>query len=339
MTTNPPPDQTLAAVRASDLKDDHDQFVRWLVNYLPAISDTQARRIADEAVERFTPHEPPPEPGKLPMVGGRETHLVPCYYPTGYMVYDKPQGDVRHFYRFLTERGEWQSAGHVWPTREAAEQFVRECAAKEQASQSVTRSLPNAVKQTTPTNCFAACVASILGVPIDSVPGVDGANWDWDKFEDWLATQGWQAVEMTFGNGGTIYPVRAPVPCVISGRSPRGDKLHAVCGELIGSDGFRLTHDPHLSDLWIDGDPVHATFFVPLDSRQHWPFNVGGEKLGSSNPSQPATDPPPPEEPFTQELADRVASAIDFCRANMHPGVNVGRQAMAGEVLRILEGR
>lgn len=127
------------------------------------------------------------------------------------------------------------------------------------------RRLPNAVKQTTPSNCFAGCVASLLNVPIDEIPGVDGKAWDWSAFEDWLATKGLQAVEMTFGNGGTLYPVRVPVPCILSGKSPHGDRPHAVCAEFIGLDGFNLTHDPHESGKMIDGDPVHATFFVPLD--------------------------------------------------------------------------
>lgn len=42
---------------------------------------------------------------------------------------------------------------------------------------------------------------------------------------------------------------------------------------------------------------------------------------------------------YVDVYAARLTAAADFCRANMNPGVNVGRQAMAGEVLRILEGR
>jgi len=127
--------------------------------------------------------------------------------------------------------------------------------------------LPNAVRQTKPTNCFQACVAIVLGVPIDDVPDAcDGASWDWDAFQDWLAGRGLQAIEIGFGNGGTIYPVRKPVPCIVTGQSPREcvTGRHAVVGELLGLEGFRLLHDPHPSDLWIDGEPTHAVFFVPL---------------------------------------------------------------------------
>ena len=129
------------------------------------------------------------------------------------------------------------------------------------------RGLPNAVHQTTPTNCFRACVATVLGMAIDDVPtSCDGDAWDWDAFQEWLATWDLQAIEVGFGNGGTIYPVRRPVPCIISGPSPRECRtgLHAVVGEFLGLEGFRLLHDPHPSTLWIDGEPTHATFFVRL---------------------------------------------------------------------------
>jgi hypothetical protein len=127
--------------------------------------------------------------------------------------------------------------------------------------------LPNPVKQTGPTNCFSACVATVLNVPLEDVPlGCDGATWDWDAFQDWLALRGLQAIEVGFANGGTIYPVRHPVVCIVTGNSPRECTTgrHAVVGELIGIDGFRLLNDPHPSELWIDGEPTHAVFFVSI---------------------------------------------------------------------------
>lgn len=137
----------------------------------------------------------------------------------------------------------------------------------------VLRKLPNAVRQNLPTNCFQACVATVLNIPIEEVTDAcDGAKWDWDAFQDWLAFRGMQAIEIGFGNGGTIYPVRKPVICILAGPSPRecASGQHAVVGELLGLEGFRLLHDPHPSDLWIDGEPSHATFFVgirePLNS-------------------------------------------------------------------------
>lgn len=132
--------------------------------------------------------------------------------------------------------------------------------------QPTKRSLPNAVKQTTPTNCFRACVATVLNIPIDDVPeACDGDKWDWEYFQDWLSTRNLQAIEMTFLNGGTMYPVRKPVLCIATGPSPRTPGVqHAVVAEFIGLEGFRLLHDPHPEELWIDGQPTHATFFVNI---------------------------------------------------------------------------
>lgn len=121
--------------------------------------------------------------------------------------------------------------------------------------------------QTRPTNCFQACVASVLDLPIEEVPDAcDGSKWDWDAFQDWLANRGLQAIEVGFGNGGTIYPVRRSVLCIITGTSPREclTGRHAVVGELLGLEGFSLLHDPHPSQNFIVDEPTHATFFVPL---------------------------------------------------------------------------
>lgn len=123
------------------------------------------------------------------------------------------------------------------------------------------------VTQSTDTNCFAACLASILGVAIENIPkGADGATWNMVDVQDWLADEfGIQALEITFGSGGTIYPLRRSVPCIVTGKSPRGDKQHAVVAATMGLDGFELIHDPHPSGLFIDGEPSHATFLLPID--------------------------------------------------------------------------
>lgn len=129
------------------------------------------------------------------------------------------------------------------------------------------RKLPNAVMQTTPTNCFRACVATILKLPIEDVPiSCDGASWCWEAFQGWLGRRNLQAIEITFDNGGTIYPVRKPVDCILTGRSPRDpeNKRHAVVGRFVGLEGFELLHDPHEAQEWIDGEPTHAVFFVPI---------------------------------------------------------------------------
>jgi hypothetical protein len=133
----------------------------------------------------------------------------------------------------------------------------------------ILRQVPNSdgVMQNTPTNCFSACVATVLGIDIGDVPiACDGATWDWDGFQNWLAKHGLQAIEVGFGNGGTIYPITYPVPCILTGNSPRECTTgrHAVVATFIGLEGFECTHDPHISKNWIDGEPTHALFFVDV---------------------------------------------------------------------------
>lgn len=104
----------------------------------------------------------------------------------------------------------------------------------------------------------------MLGIPIAQVPiECDALHWDWSVFQEWLSDHNLQAVEMTFQNGGTLYPVSKPVPCIVAGYSPRNpENLHAVVATFIGMEGFQMEHDPHEDDTWIDGEPTHATFFV-----------------------------------------------------------------------------
>jgi len=127
-----------------------------------------------------------------------------------------------------------------------------------------TRKLPHAAMQTTPTNCFRACVATVLGLSVDEVPeACDGATWDWDAFQEWLKGRGMQAIEISFANGGCLYNVVSPVRCILTGPSFRECRTgqHAVVADFIGLAGFELLHDPHPEELWIEGEPTHATFF------------------------------------------------------------------------------
>lgn len=123
---------------------------------------------------------------------------------------------------------------------------------------------PRQVMQTTPTNCFAACVATLLDVPIESVPlACDARFWDFDAFQRWLAAEfAMQAIEVVLGPA-SIVPVQHSVPCILTGESPRRcmSGLHAVVGQFC-REGFELTHDPHASGEGIQDAAVRVTFFV-----------------------------------------------------------------------------
>ncbi|WP_299008475.1 hypothetical protein [uncultured Caulobacter sp.] len=65
-------------------------------------------------------------------------------------------------------------------------------------------------------NCFSACVASLLSLPIDEVPYFMGAD-DWFAyFEDWLGSRG--HYPLCFH----VAQYTPPGLHILSGRSPRG---------------------------------------------------------------------------------------------------------------------
>lgn len=133
--------------------------------------------------------------------------------------------------------------------------------------------------QPTPTSCFRACVATVLQCAVDFVPtACDGDAWDWDKFQEWLRDEfALQAVEIHIGEGSAcFYPVVTPIPCIITGNSPRECTTgrHALVAEFIGLEGFRIIHDPHQSRAGIVGDPTHACFFVPMDLSDYFMIGV-----------------------------------------------------------------
>ena len=96
-------------------------------------------------------------------------------------------------------------------------------------------------------NCFSACVASILELPIEDVPYFmgdgtaegTGGQW-WDRFLAWLAPRGYVAVYHPEGSA-------APEGLhILSGHSPRRPEdrgaMHAVVAR-----GTEILHDPHPS--------------------------------------------------------------------------------------------
>ncbi|HEY1814877.1 MAG TPA: hypothetical protein VGG74_21165 [Kofleriaceae bacterium] len=92
-------------------------------------------------------------------------------------------------------------------------------------------------------NCFSACVASILELPIDAVPPFHGDGW-WARFVDWCAGRDLYPIFIPRDHD-TLQPGRAPGgftmvggPCMRNGeRSPR---LH----ECVALDG-KIVHDPN----------------------------------------------------------------------------------------------
>lgn len=90
-------------------------------------------------------------------------------------------------------------------------------------------------------NCFSACVASILELPIDDVPFFMAPG-DWyPRFEEWLKPLGYYPVCFEL-EGASQSVMKEFGVHILSGKSPRGDFEHSVvaCGD-------KVVHDPHPS--------------------------------------------------------------------------------------------
>lgn len=120
-------------------------------------------------------------------------------------------------------------------------------------------------------NCWAACIASLLRLPIESVPNFCGdppRSRYWLKAtNDWLAERHLGAVLLPADPQGAFTPLPA-AECIITGKSPRGTHLHAIVGRCSCPDGFNneieYLHDPFPGGGWIDGPPREIAFLVPI---------------------------------------------------------------------------
>lgn len=120
-------------------------------------------------------------------------------------------------------------------------------------------------------NCFAACVASILEVPLEQVDFVaDEETW-LPKLNAILEPFGYRWLEINLKHS-VNYPLYAMYGqiCVFTGKSPRGDMNHAVVGRLNGtwedaSVTYETIHDPIPGGTGIVGGvPMLIGFPIPI---------------------------------------------------------------------------
>ncbi len=122
-------------------------------------------------------------------------------------------------------------------------------------------------------NCFAACVASILELPVGAVPNFCDAEGDWlMAANQWFSKYGLAILDVDLPEDGSLRGINALVhgmPVIISGKSPRGDFDHAVVGEYRRLDDGRhqlaYVHDPHPSNDYLDGPGKSVTLFLATD--------------------------------------------------------------------------
>lgn len=107
-------------------------------------------------------------------------------------------------------------------------------------------------------NCFAACLATILDLPLEAVPEMSCP----EQFEimlAWLWQRGQTAVEVNFRPRARFpevfkgFGLKGTGLAIASGKSPRGDYDHAV---VIAVDHniqqVQFIHDPHPSRDFLE---------------------------------------------------------------------------------------
>lgn len=107
-------------------------------------------------------------------------------------------------------------------------------------------------------NCFQACVASVLELPIDDVPHfvVEPGNW-FSNFERWARRRGYWIAMVSGSEAIAAFAGYA----IVNGLSPR-DTQHSVV-----YNGEELAHDPNP----VGGGLAKVEswyYFVPLDPAQ-----------------------------------------------------------------------
>lgn len=111
-------------------------------------------------------------------------------------------------------------------------------------------------------NCFAACIASILELPLAEVPNfvTFGDKW-YERTVEFLRCRGFTPIYVTRA-GAEQMDIHALIEAghyfIVTGKSPRGDFDHCVV-----QHGSELVHDPHPSRAFIDGPWKDFILIVP----------------------------------------------------------------------------
>ncbi len=114
-------------------------------------------------------------------------------------------------------------------------------------------------------NCLAACIASLLELPLESVEIGVTTQRNWVRpMQDWLALRGLAYQEVPFK--GTPLFWMPPTLCILSGPSPRLPEPyeHAVVGRMNGY-AVEIVHDPHPSRAGFSGPANQVGWLIPLD--------------------------------------------------------------------------
>jgi len=108
-------------------------------------------------------------------------------------------------------------------------------------------------------NCFQACVASVLELPLEAVPDFcNGADW-FLEFSKWILQFNLSVIRIETGNflqlqqGGFLKGAYM----LAGGKSAVRDVLHEVvyCGD-------KMVHDPAPEGKGLEGEPIDYMVFI-----------------------------------------------------------------------------
>ncbi len=126
-----------------------------------------------------------------------------------------------------------------------------------------------AVYQDRRDNCFQACLASILELPLDAVPDVMPPFDDaWlVRLIEWLEPRGWTALLIT--SWEEPHEWDDGIWMIAGGLSPRSEGDEVTMHAVVWKDG-KCIHDPWHEGGGIKGRPRDFTVLIPRDPARHF---------------------------------------------------------------------
>ncbi len=118
-------------------------------------------------------------------------------------------------------------------------------------------------------NCFSACLASLLELPLASVPKFM-AEEDWfGAVNRWLSQFNLRFIDIKWDQDFAVYP-QVGGYAILTGPSPRNPEIYHSIVVLVdrNSEGkvtFYEYHDPHPDRGWIAGEPASVGFLAVID--------------------------------------------------------------------------
>jgi hypothetical protein len=124
-------------------------------------------------------------------------------------------------------------------------------------------------------DCFRACIASILELPIEEVPNPHAPeeHW-WEAWHEWLVPRGLQLVEWHLPRDQPVYcPLRGYWIATVT--SPSRSCNHCI---VMHDDAIAWDPSPtgkQSEENWTEDDQIHhVTLIVPLDPAASSPSNT-----------------------------------------------------------------